>query len=378
MLWSCGQKADESVSAIKNGSHKEYTIHMTKVKDTLSPKLSDFVKDFEFVPLETKEECMLNRGVYYVTKEFILVQKSRYGILQFDRSGKFIRTLVRYGKGPREYTNIALTVDESKQILYLTDRSKINYFLSYDLRSGKYLGDLKKAIPCTSRDIYFTDGEQIIVTPFGRPDNNDHFLYCFKQSLDGELIDSVLAPPNWYNTSGRASMYIFDNNIRYFDKMEDQIYSLREAEMSPYIKFDWAGSNPADVNTLGYCSMGMNYETSSFILLQKNKIVKVANRVTLAEPYYYIFNKNSEKVFHQGSIFFDPVHDSFHDLGFKSLSIQPNGIVSFVYQAVDLIDQAERAFDDDEFSGKYRNQLQDVISKISEEDNPIVIIGRLK
>jgi hypothetical protein len=59
ILFAFSPKGDETVSLIRHGKDTEYLIHLKKVKDSLSLKLSDFASDFEFIRLETHKECLL-------------------------------------------------------------------------------------------------------------------------------------------------------------------------------------------------------------------------------------------------------------------------------------------------------------------------------
>lgn len=59
-----------------------------------------------FVPLETKTECLMG-GLkqIQVTDSFIFVvtAKRKGQVMMFDRNGKFLRKIGRYGKGPGEH-----------------------------------------------------------------------------------------------------------------------------------------------------------------------------------------------------------------------------------------------------------------------------------
>ena len=87
----------------------------------------------------------------------------------------------------------------------------------------------------------------------------------------------------------------------------------------------------------------MEYETDGWVVLEKRSVVQIVDDIIYFESTNYIFDKKEEKVYHQGPIHFDPTHQRIYDGDNKSLSIQGNGIIHFVYQAVDLMEQAEKA-----------------------------------
>lgn len=377
IIISCGRRPDQSVTITKNGSEKEYLIHVNKVKDTLNPSVSDYAENFRFVPLETKEECMVSRGEIYVTEKYILVKKRRGDILQFDSNGKFIRILAKHGKGPTEYSRAGWTIDEENQIIYLADQAKTNYFLRFDLHTGEYLGDLKKAIPVGGTNIQYIEKNSLLFAPAGKTPDGRNSVYVYRQDLSGTILDIIEAPSDLRVVIGGKNLYMYNSIVRFEMSNESNIYTLSGNKLKSFIKFDF-GTSKSDMKSVGSSKMTMDFETKSWVVLEKLTISEFVENAIYFDSKNYILDKKTGKTLYQGTIFLDPTNQRIYQRSQRSLSIQPNGIVSFVYQAVDLIDQAERAFDDDEFSGKYRNQLQDVISKISEEDNPIVIIGRLK
>ena len=71
-------------------------------------KLSEFVKDIKFIPLELTDECLL-RGVERaeITDEYIyVVDKPDHRspcVYQFDHKGNFIRRIGSQGQGPEEF-----------------------------------------------------------------------------------------------------------------------------------------------------------------------------------------------------------------------------------------------------------------------------------
>jgi len=225
-LAACNTVGDESVTVVNNGPEAEYIIHLKKIKDSIHVNLSDLAKDLEFVALETKPECIFSQGDIYFSDEYILVMKPKYGILQFDRHGKFIRTLAKVGEGPTEYTRAYWTVNEKNQTVYLSDYSKDNYFLQFDLHSGDYLGDLKKAIPGKTKDILYED-ESLIVVPIGQRNEEGKSYYYYRQNLKGDLIKADPAPSGFYMKPGGTSLYKTSLYKRYHVPDDDTIYTIK-------------------------------------------------------------------------------------------------------------------------------------------------------
>lgn len=383
ILCACSGKTDQTVTVSKNGSEKTYTLHIKEIKDTLSLKLSDIASDFEFIPLETNEECYIGYGTYYVTNDYVLARKEGYGLLQFERSGKFIRTILTEGQGPNEYLIPGWSVDEKNQILYLTDFIKKNYILRYDLHTGVYLGDLKKAISCYSHSIHINPDNSLIVVPFGAFKDINPPSYLYWQNLDGSLIDRIEAPDTIYKSGDPKSFYTYNGIPRYQFMLYDTVYAVHEKQLIPYLVFDFGEENPR-YSTIGRKTMILQFETDQWIsianfYIDKQVIYDGEIESTSGKMAFYILDKKEDKLFHQGRVYFDPSnHYRNANVVEDELQVQENGIFHYAYQAVSLIELSEKAFEDPNFKDPYRSKLKEIVGKISENDNPILLIGKAK
>jgi hypothetical protein len=94
--------------------------------------LSDVAENIDYVPLETKQECLIGHiHNFSVTDngKFYVNQIGR-GILAFDSTGKFLYKLDNEGRGPGEYGRI-IDFDVSrddKYLVILTLKSELNVF----------------------------------------------------------------------------------------------------------------------------------------------------------------------------------------------------------------------------------------------------------
>lgn len=367
---------------IRHGKNTEYLIHLKEVRDSLFLNLSDFASDFVLVPLETKEECLLGRGTYYLTEKYILVQKFRHGILQFDRNGKFIRTLAKQGNGPTEYSRAGWTVDEERQILYMSDQKKKNYFLRYDLQTGAYLGDLKKAIIGGSKEIQYVDDNVLLVIPSGRSVHEEDACYLYYQDTSGQLIRKLDGPPNLYIRGNNQTLCSGHPLFRYQIYDKDTIFTVSENDLIPFMTFDFGGENPPNNSYVGHKSLYLSFEAKDLIFFYNfyiTKIEKTGNSsFTSGAMANYILDKEEGKAFGQGPILLNPTHHDLPAYDTHWLRFQPNGIFHYAYQAVDLLEQADKALADPEFKEPYRSKLEAVTSHLSEEDNPVLLLGKFR
>ncbi|MDR2232026.1 MAG: 6-bladed beta-propeller [Tannerella sp.] len=82
---------------------------------------SELVSELKYIPLETCSDCLVGEQLIdiFVTSTHIFIEGSSY-CYAFGRDGKFIGKIGRIGHGPGEYNNlIGMTVDENKKFLYL-------------------------------------------------------------------------------------------------------------------------------------------------------------------------------------------------------------------------------------------------------------------
>lgn len=82
---------------------------MVKAKSTINT--TDIFELVDFIPLETKPECLTGIGRVVLTEdEIYLFSQDQQGVLMFDREGNFLRKIGKLGRGPGEFC-VALPLD---------------------------------------------------------------------------------------------------------------------------------------------------------------------------------------------------------------------------------------------------------------------------
>lgn len=371
---SCNSEKHKSVTVTKHGGEKVYQIHMKEIKDSITTRLSDFATDFSFVKLETKEECLLRRGNTYVTSEYILIQKPQHGILQFDRQGQFVRTLVKNGKGPKEYMYVSWTVDENNQVLYMSESSKMNYFLSFDLRTGEYLGDIKKAIPGKTGHIKVTGENTLLVSRSGDIDISINPYIIYYQDFEGDFVSGISIEQERFMRTAE----IMQGHERYNYQYEgrDTVFSIDNDKLKPHVIIDYGEKNH-DAMVVGWKRISEDFESKDLFKFKNNYVTQVADGYVSADFDTYILNKKEQKVYLCEGIYCDPTAQTLIPIESFFTIVQDNGIVHYTYEAFDLLNQAKKALNDPDFKEPYRSQLEQVINGLSENDNPVLLIGKI-
>ena len=379
-LYSCNQ-SPANLDIIKHGKNKEFHIRTYDIKDSLHIRMSDFANGFEFIRLESGKDYMISYGLKnYVNDEYFITEKFRGDIYQFGRDGRFIRKLVVKGKGPTEFVDAKWTVDDVNQILYLSDRAKNNYFLRFDLKTGNYLGDLKKAYPGRTYDIHYTENDILMVVPSGSYKDREYPDYIYYQDLDGNIQKSIPAPEGLNLLYNQLSYSYGDDQYRFGISNNDTIFSVFNNELIPYLTFDFGKPNPQNRLEMGHIDVSIYKETSSWLWLEVGEVSEVTKNqygevIDLASRMsHWALDKKQGIAFNKGSLYIDPTHDKKGGWVFYC----KNGWFVKPYDALFLIEHAEKVLNDPDFIEPYRSKFKDLIGNLSPEDNPVLLVGKYK
>lgn len=111
--------------------------------------LQDFM-DVEYIPLETSDDFITKGLVKAIGKNILLVSRGTNGdILVFDRSGKGVRKINRFGQGGEEYSQVSdIVLDEDNNEMFVADYPA-RKILVYDLN-----GDFHRSFPFADTGYY--------------------------------------------------------------------------------------------------------------------------------------------------------------------------------------------------------------------------------
>lgn len=178
---------------IKTQSHSEESIGPDTlfISDEDNSEFLDLYTYFdrhEVIPLETKQESILNRvdKVYFHKDLIFILDRIQNGVFIFNEEGKFVFNVINIGKGPGEYlslTDVVIDEDQNQIVLYADRPGKV-IFLNLD---GSFIRE---------EVVSGYQGEMIL---------SDEKLAFFKVKADVE---------NYFSTFGRESGNLLTNSER--------------------------------------------------------------------------------------------------------------------------------------------------------------------
>ena len=366
----------------KNTSLEKEIRPVIEVKEAFSEKakigVNDFAASIKYIPLETKDNCLVgNYTEVFVDKQNVIVISFRQ-IFVFDReTGKFIREIGTYGKGPGEYRNTVFNAFNQRNKTIRT-KGWNNNIIEYDLH-GQIKRDVSFPIYVSSVIIEMESDIYAGYTP-NISGNGENKLLIF-DALGNEI--SLIKNKDFYKKEvpGRiisfgneAQFYIFQKKTYFKEIFNDTVYHISDNSLKAEYTFNTDGLSPY------YALKGENeaydklrslfriqniFETEEFLFFMINHENK---------KYAGYYNKFDEKTLI--SNFTDEDENGFYD--------DFNNFISFIPQRINSENEIIGHIDAriiTEYCGKHRNNIDKLptnLRGIRFNDNPIVVIADLK
>ena len=359
-LVSCGSE-QKKLSVIGTRSGDLITVKPYEVKDTVDINISDFVEDIEIVRLETSKGALAQPAPVYLSDNYILT-----GIVEmklFERkTGKFIGNVGYRGRGPGEYyvSIYYAQIDEKSSNIYMLGGLSVGQkqeILVYDL-SGKWRGENIPLASNAPKGVFSVDTDnnrlRIAVLPF----DGECDYVAWEQDLEGSMISGVKS-----NHLGAYSDYSNEvtktaNNSNFafsvFDmgKVADTLYYYEGGnKLKPIFNID----NGAKKIYHFY------FELPNMFLATVNTKPKwstiFVDKETLRGAWCRL--RNDFLGGYQLPI-------DYFSGGYYAQSIEP----ALLFERLEPL--REKA------TGKARERIDYILDNVKEDDNNVVIIGKLK
>lgn len=346
--------------------------------------LSDFVESITYLQLETTPECLINNNPEVILlKDYILTRTSQQCLLFDRKSGKFIREIGHYGKGPGEFRGTYGFFDEISSIYYFIGWN--GNLLKYSL-DGKFLGSLE--IPGyngtfenpSMPDRYTYLSSNLIVCNYmniNGLENKSFMIFDTKGKIiktipNRHLIKNVKTAIN----TGTTSFHHFNNKTFYQEFYNDTVFTISLEEIKPYFILNRGKYRPQ------YEALWWTFEKRKEANMIYQPLYLESSRFLTFE-FYYVFGNparffalydktlKSLKVTENNSGIKNDI-DGFMDLTLKS--INQSGELSCLIQSQDIIKWFENNKDKIK---SLKTELQN-LKNINLGDNPVIVIAKYK
>lgn len=223
------------------------TLDFSLVKDTFNIPISRLLSDFEFVQLEDKEEALISHpSAFAISDNYIGLSSYPDGYKLFNKKGEFLTTVSSKGGGPDEYW---VGVYDS----YIDEKNNRIYLLSY--RASKLLvfdleGNPQEHIPFPfhvhkGRFKINVDKKELTMTALPFLDTPS---VVWKQDFKGNILQQIdsgpfIVDPGDYSNEINESFNTENTDFSVFlwGTIQDSLYHYNEKEnnLSPVFTVKW-------------------------------------------------------------------------------------------------------------------------------------------
>ena len=354
------------------------TIDLQNITQNKLVNLSEMLYDINIVRLETSKDLMLSENAYFLVNERYIVAIDQEKILQFSGEGEFIRALAKAGRGPDEFIRAEVyDIDDKNDILYMNHRGDSKHIIAYNLNNGELIKKFPTGIDNLLNQMIVVDDSTLVITARMNREYNLYYL-----STSGELINGI-APPKEKGIGLMTSIGKVSDNYFYMPKEYDTLYVFENLVLKPYCFFDVEDRFTIDNNEIGNF-LFLTVIAPRFILVNKvhAKIQVNDDGETFTmwgdeSTLFWIdrgdFSVSKIKGFHNDYFGIDEAFDPWEDYLFVS------GDLAYIkYASFELKQSIEEALDSENLDHDVKQRISSLNEKIDENDNPILVIGKLK
>lgn len=350
-------------------------IDVTKTYPKKKLVLQD-IAEIRYIPIETNDDFLCSGGPRAITSDKIIITDNKSGdILIFDINGKALNKFNRKGGGGEEYNNLYWAqFDDSTGELYVGgDPSKIRVYTA----DGKFLRVLN-----IKEDIYFDD-----VRIF---DKDNLLCYASRDSVtaytvsrkDGSVTYEVPMPfekeipgyveiKNEQGHSMASGIYYFmrpnKNGFFLSATSTDTVYQLNPGKAPQPIVVREPSVQAMDIPV--FLEYGPESDRYTFMNTTKREF-DWENRRGFSQVYLFMDNETGE-IFEQ-----DIINADFEGQGGLTLNYffgrcKTSPQTGAIWLQTDMLKEAYEG-------GKLSGELKDVVAKMNDDDNGVVMLLTFK
>ena len=390
MFASCSLSVPKERDIIEDSAFRSVDLRIIeKTKGTVM-SLGDLMESYEIIRLDNRDEALIKTYPYgvYVTDNYILLRPADVvsPVKLFTRKGRYVADIGGVGQGPGEYLYLfSWLVDEKENRIYLGP-GRTDKVLVYDLK-GNYLPDevirFGEIVHKSQIWVDYDKKNVVVVTlPFSANVNSNFAIsknVCWVQNREGDIVHRI--PVNHYGLIGdysnglvacrnvdAISFSIFEDPM--LRTRPDTLYHYDAVKniITPCFTIDHVVSENQSACTV-------LYETSrsywAQVTLYPNNLSSSVSSVRL--PAFNVCVSKKDGNVRRIDRFTDPL------LGLSHLFLMMNnGYICISYDPLELMDALDKVLTHTDLEPDVRKRATDLRNSLHENDNDILIIGKLK
>ncbi len=390
MFASCSLSVPKEGDIIEDSAFRSVDLRIIEKTRGTVMSLGDLMESYEIIRLDNRDEALIKTYPYgvYVTDNYILLRPADVvsPVKLFTRKGRYVADIGGVGQGPGEYLYLfSWLVDEKENRIYLGP-GRTDKVLVYDLK-GNYLPDevirFGEIVHKSQIWVDYDKKNVVVVTlPFSANVNSNFAInknVCWVQNRDGDIVHRI--PVNHYGLIGDYSnALVARRNVDAISFSISEVPMLRTRPdtlyhydavkniITPCFTIDHVVSENQSVCTV-------LYETSrsywAQVTLYPNNLSSSVSSVRL--PAFNVCVSKKDGNVRRIDRFTDPL------LGLSHLFLMMNnGYICISYDPLELMDALDKVLTQTDLEPDVRKRATDLRNSLHENDNDILIIGKLK
>jgi hypothetical protein len=349
-----------------------YYIDMEKYFDNRNTMpLSTLGKELEYIALETSPDCSIDRISELWLNDSLIVVSTIVQVYLFDRSGKFIRKIGSYGRGPGEYSLVSsLNVDQFNNLIRINEMRRMHTF---DF-NGNFLSSFDYPFPSVNSLIL--DENRIMFHELNNifPSEDQRYSWHIFDFKGNEIASFESNSPrnSWMNAD--TPLYMYEGTGHFKEFGTDTLFYFDESVVKPYAIFN-AGKYRLEPEAQINLDNRDEFRDKIWIYdaRENSDHIFLDLGFGLSASDKGIFNKSTGEF----TILTDRAYMNDIDGGINfwpEVIIDDNIMIDFV-EAFDLIQHLDSVGETPKNvnKGKYK-EILDIKERINEFSNPVIMI----
>jgi len=377
----------------RNQDDAVFNVSPDNCKTTVDLKLSDLIDNYKFVKLETTTESLIGINPRIIPARNNIIVIDMNGIYKFTADGRFVRKIIKFGRGPEEIS-IAINYSyyEKGNLLLIEDNIRNKDILQiYDIESEKFLDPIKKYSPGRWGG-FLVYNDSLIMGSMSPVIVDTNRYALFIQNSKGKIINGITNSRKVLDarlnkeTVQRLLFCQGENDLFSFYVYDDTLFRYTAKGLLPYLIVSY--NSPRNyMRTMGFkigeSRVGFpSIDNSSFILLTESTYTGESQEGSMIRFNYnrnYYFLNKTDKSFSKIKSYTDDISGKIQECNGETLNfpvLVPGNTLYVLYYPNDLINSKLK--ENTTLSPDVSDQLQKIQEGLDVMDNPILLIGSIK